>query len=114
MAAGLRAATLGTLPVELRSFVGRAHELSEVKRLLATSHVITLTGPGGIGKTRLALRAAHRLGRHFPDGVWWVELAELEDPDLLAYALAQALGVQERLDDGIEEALLALASGTSA
>jgi len=69
--------------------------------------VITLTGPGGIGKTRLALRAAHGLGRHFPDGVWWVELAELEDPDLLAYALAQALGVQERLDDGIEEALLA-------
>jgi predicted ATPase/DNA-binding CsgD family transcriptional regulator len=107
MAAGLRAATLGNLPVELSSFVGRAHELSEVKRLLATSHVITLTGPGGIGKTRLALRAAHRLGRHFPDGVWWVELAELEDPDLLAYALAQALGVQERLDDGIEEALLA-------
>jgi predicted ATPase len=97
----------GNLPVELSSFVGRGHELSKVKRLLASAHVITLTGPGGIGKTRLALRAAHGLSRHFPDGVWWVELAELEDPDLLADALARALLVHDRRDDGIEEALLA-------
>jgi predicted ATPase len=87
----------GNLPVELSSFVGRGHELSKVKRLLASAHVITLTGPGGIGKTRLALRAAHGLSRHFPDGVWWVELAELEDPDLLADALARALLVHDRL-----------------
>ena len=107
MAEGLKATPLGNLPVELDSFVGRGQELSELKRLLASSHLITVTGPGGIGKTRLALRSAHRLGRHFPDGVWWVELAELEDPDVLAYALAQALAVQERLDDGIEEALIA-------
>ncbi len=107
MADGLKATPLGNLPVELDSFVGRGQELSELKRLLASSHLITVTGPGGIGKTRLALRSAHRLGRHFSDGVWWVELAELEDPDLLAYAVAQALAVQERLDDGIEEALIA-------
>lgn len=108
---GLKVPTLGNLPVELSSFVGRGRELSEVKRLLATAHVITLTGPGGIGKTRLALRAARGLRRHFPDGVWWVELAELEDPDLLADALARALQVHDRRDEGIEDALLARLQG---
>lgn len=83
--------TAGNLPVELTSFVGRGRELSEVKRLLAIAHAITQTGPGGIGKSRLALRAARKLDRHFPDGVWWVELAELEGPDLLAYALERSI-----------------------
>jgi predicted ATPase len=62
------------------------------RKLLSVAHAIALTGPGGIGKSRLALRAARNLGRRFPDGVWWVELAELEGPDLLAYALARAAG----------------------
>jgi non-specific serine/threonine protein kinase len=57
----------GNLPVELSSFVGRSRELSDVKRLLQSAHAITLTGPGGIGKTRLALRAGRKLARHFPD-----------------------------------------------
>ena len=92
MASELKHSTAGNLPGELSSFVGRGRELAEVKRLLSSAHVITLTGPGGIGKSRLALRAARRLGRHFPDGVWWVELAELEDPDLLPYALARDAG----------------------
>ncbi len=99
--------TAGNLPVELSSFVGRAAELSEIRKLLSTAHVITLTGPGGIGKSRLALRAAHKLGRHFPDGVWLVELAELDGPDLLAYALAGSMRVQERRDGAIEDALMA-------
>jgi predicted ATPase/DNA-binding CsgD family transcriptional regulator len=107
MASELKQSTAGNLPIELSSFVGRGRELAEVKRLLSSAHVITLTGPGGIGKSRLALRAARRLGRHFPDGVWWVELAELEDPDLLAYALARSMRVQERRDGAIDEALMA-------
>jgi predicted ATPase/DNA-binding CsgD family transcriptional regulator len=108
MAKELRQSTAGNLPVELSSFVGRGRELTEVKRLLSSARVITLTGPGGIGKSRLALRAARRLGRHFPDGVWLVELAGLDSPDLPPYALARALRVQERRDaGGIENALLA-------
>jgi predicted ATPase len=55
----------------------------EIRRLLPMAHAVTLTGPGGIGKSRLALRAAHKLARHFPDGVWMVELAELDNADLL-------------------------------
>ncbi len=97
----------GNLPVELSSFVGRGRELSEVRRLLSSAHMITLTGPGGIGKSRLALRAAHRLERSFPDGVWMVELAELDSPDLLPYALAGSLGVYEGRGDDINEALAA-------
>jgi predicted ATPase len=97
----------GNLPVELSSFVGRGRELSEVRRLLSSAHVITLTGPGGIGKSRLALRAARRLERSFPDGVWMVELAELDSADLLPYALAGSLGVYEGRGDDIDEALAA-------
>jgi predicted ATPase/DNA-binding CsgD family transcriptional regulator len=95
------------VPVELASFVGRARELAEVKRLLAAARVVTLTGPGGIGKSRFALRAAHQLGRHFPDGVWLTELAGLDGPDLVPYALARSLGVYEQPDHGIQETLVA-------
>ncbi len=107
MSATLKQATPGNLPVELSSFVGRPRELNEVRRLISSAHVITVTGPGGIGKSRLALRAARRLERHFPDGVWTVELAELESPDLLPYALARAIGVYERQGDSIDDALAA-------
>jgi non-specific serine/threonine protein kinase len=107
MSTGLKQSTPGNLPVELTSFVGRGRELSEVRRLLSTAHVITLTGPGGIGKSRFALRAAHKLGRHVPDGVWLVELAEVDRPELLPYALARSMRVQERRNDTIEAALMA-------
>jgi len=96
----------GNLPAELTSFVGRARELAEVRRLLAAARVVTLTGPGGIGKSRLALRAAHQLGRHFPDGVWLAELGGLDDPDLVPYALARAMGVHEQPDNGIQDTLV--------
>jgi predicted ATPase len=85
----------GNLPAELTSFVGRRRELSEVKRLLATTRLLTLTGSGGAGKTRLALRAAAELGRSFPDGVWLVPLASIDDPELVIQAVFSALGLQD-------------------
>jgi predicted ATPase/DNA-binding CsgD family transcriptional regulator len=79
----------------------------EIRRLLAVAHTVTLTGQGGIGKSRLALHAAHKLGRHFSDGVWWVELAELESSEVVVEALAHSLEVVERPDVPLEAALLA-------
>ncbi|MFL6056565.1 MAG: ATP-binding protein [Actinoallomurus sp.] len=81
------------LPAEVRSFVGRRHEVAEVKRLLSTSRLITLTGVGGVGKTRLAARAGAAVRRAFPDGVWLVELAELDNPDLLVPEVCEALRI---------------------
>ena len=69
----------GNLPAEFSSFVDRRAELSEVRRLLGTTRLVTLTGVGGVGKTRLGLRAAAAVGRQFADGVWLVELAGLRD-----------------------------------
>jgi len=84
------------LPVELTSFVGRRSELREVKRLLATTRLLTLTGSGGAGKTRLALRAAADMSRAFPDGAWLVSLASVQDPLLVPQAVFGALGLQDR------------------
>src|SRR5215831_12952593 len=86
----------GNLPAELTSFVGRRDELAEVKRLLAESRLVTLTGIGGVGKTRLALRAAAGLRRAFRDGVWLVQLDQLRDEALVAQAIAGVLGLQDR------------------
>ncbi len=83
------------LPPEVTSFVGRRHEMAEVKRLLSGAHVVTLTGPGGVGKTRLALRVAADVQRAFPDGVWLVELAGLENPELLAASVNEALAIRD-------------------
>ncbi|MFG1823487.1 ATP-binding protein [Microbispora bryophytorum] len=83
------------LPAEVTSFVGRRHELAELKRLLGSAHVVTVIGVGGVGKTRLALRAAEEVHRSFPGGVRLVELAALEDPGLLAQAVAEALMVNQ-------------------
>ena len=94
MAPGARAA--GNLPAELTSFVGRRGELAEVRRLLAGSRLVTLTGVGGVGKTRLALRAAAGLRRAFRDGVWLVRLDQLRDEALVAQAVAGALGLRDR------------------
>jgi non-specific serine/threonine protein kinase len=91
-----RARVTGNLPAELTSFVGRRGELAEVRRLLAASRLVTLTGVGGVGKTRLALRAAAGLRRAFRDGVWLVQLDQLRDEALVAQAIAGALGLQDR------------------
>jgi len=85
----------GALPAELTSFVGRRRELAETRRLFASSRLLTLTGVGGVGKTRLAVRMAAEVRRTFPDGVWFVELAALHDPQLLAQAVANALDLRQ-------------------
>jgi predicted ATPase/DNA-binding CsgD family transcriptional regulator len=83
------------LPAELTSFVGRREELREVKHLLATTRLLTLTGSGGAGKTRLALRAAAEMARGFSDGAWLVLLASIQDPMLVPQAVFGALGVHD-------------------
>ena len=84
------------LPAELTSFIGRAAELGRVRELLGEARLLTLVGAGGCGKTRLALQAAGGARECFEDGVWWVELAAVEDPTLLATTVASALGLGER------------------
>ncbi|MFL5827482.1 MAG: ATP-binding protein [Thermoleophilaceae bacterium] len=84
------------LPLRLTSFVGRERELADVWGLLDRGRLITLTGPGGCGKTRLAIEAAAGRLRSFPDGVWLVELAPLLEGALVASEVAEALGVQLR------------------
>src|SRR5207247_3637939 len=83
------------LPVQWTSFIGREREIAELKRLLPTTHLITLTGPGGSGKTRLALQVAADLLAEYPDGVRLVELAALADPALVPQPVAAALGVSQ-------------------
>src|SRR5262249_52755495 len=83
------------LPAELTSFVGRRRELADVKRLLTKTRLLTLTGTGGAGKTRLALRAAADLARNFPAGAWLVSLAPIDDPLLITQAVFSAFGLQD-------------------
>ncbi|MFG1785766.1 ATP-binding protein [Rhodococcus oryzae] len=86
----------GNLPLELTSFIGRRNEVAEARRLLATSRLVTLTGIGGVGKTRLALRVAEDSRRSFADGVWFVALGELHDSALLAETVAATLGLPDQ------------------
>ncbi|HZC89949.1 MAG TPA: LuxR C-terminal-related transcriptional regulator [Mycobacterium sp.] len=84
----------GNLPAEVTSFVGRRHELADVKRALSKSRLVTLTGVGGVGKTRVAERVARDRRRAYPHGVWLVELGELRDPALLTQTVLTELGVR--------------------
>jgi predicted ATPase len=93
------------LPTQLSSFVGREKELAEVRRLLKDTRLLTLTGAGGCGKTRLALAAADELVETFEDGVWLVDLAPLSDPSLVPQAIASAPGVREQPGRSLTETL---------
>jgi len=85
------------LPSELTLFIGREKQITSVSRLLEQEHIrlITFTGPGGVGKTRLALKVASRLLEQFQDGVWLVELATLVDPSLVVHQIADIFGIRE-------------------
>jgi len=87
---------VGNLPVDVTSFVGRRRELADVKECLTAARLVTLTGMGGVGKTRLALRAAAEVHRGFPHGVWLVELAGVQDAGLVGQTVAVSLGVQDQ------------------
>ncbi|HEX2909166.1 MAG TPA: AAA family ATPase [Chloroflexia bacterium] len=82
------------LPVQLTSFIGRETEIEQLKTLLFTTHLLTLTGAGGVGKTRLALQVAAGLLESFREGVWLVELAPVTQPELVGQAIVQALGLR--------------------
>ncbi|MFL5673904.1 MAG: ATP-binding protein [Chloroflexota bacterium] len=88
-------AASGNLPVDLTSFVGRREGLAELKRTLAATRLLTLTGAGGVGKTKLAIHAGRESARAYPDGVWFVELAPIDDPELVPQAVFTALGLQD-------------------
>jgi len=94
------------LPVQLSSFVGREREMAEVKRLLGTTRLLTLTGTGGAGKTRLALQVGADLLDEYPDGVWLVELGALSEPSLVPQAALSALGLREEPQRALVDALV--------
>lgn len=95
------------LPNPLAGFVGRARELGQLAALLPTTRLLTLTGAGGSGKTRLALELAARTHQGYPDGIGWVELAPLGEPEVLAEHVAHALEIREDGSRSAEEGLLA-------
>jgi hypothetical protein len=94
------------LPLGLTSFIGREHELAEVKRLISSGRLVTITGAGGIGKTRLALQAAPEFLDSFSQGVWFVDLAPLSNPDQVTQQVVSILGIQEAEGLTLDRALV--------
>ncbi len=93
------------LPEEPNTFIGRERELVELRQLLHRTRALTLCGPGGIGKTRLALRLLATAAAEFPDGVWFVELADLRQPDLVVSRIAAVIGITEEAGRPLLETL---------
>ena len=94
------------LPIQLTSFVGRDQEIVDVKHLMFNSHLVTLIGTGGSGKTRLAIQLADMVSEAFADGVWLVDLAPLHEPSLVPQLVAQVLGMRPAPDQKLPESLL--------
>ena len=97
---------LNNLPEMVSSFVGRQIELNEIRRLVTQSRIVTLAGPGGVGKTRLGLQVAAELLDGSGDGVWLVELAALGDPEAVAAAMARVLGIKEQSGRSMHDTLV--------
>jgi non-specific serine/threonine protein kinase len=93
------------LPIPLTSFIGREEEINETKCLLIDSRLLTLAGAGGSGKTRLAIRLANEMQSKFSNGVWWIELGVLVDPELVPQAAAKVLSVREAPHQALSETL---------
>ncbi len=94
--------TRHNLPVELTAFIGREEELRIVEKLLGAHRLVTLTGVGGSGKTRLALSASMNQLNEFPDGCWFVNLADLRDPELIPIEVAAAIGLKPHTEDPLQ------------
>jgi non-specific serine/threonine protein kinase len=101
------------LPAQLNRFIGREHEIGEVKALFASSRLVTLCSLGGTGKTRLSLQVAHELVSQFPDGVWFVELAPIADDSRVAQAVAAVVGMQQTGEGTIADALARFLRGSN-
>jgi predicted ATPase/serine/threonine protein kinase len=104
--AGTPIAHRTNLPPQVTAYVGRERELALVGDLLATARMVTLAGPGGIGKTRLALEVARRMSGDFPGGVWFLELDSVRDPAFVPHALASVVGAREDAQSSIEDSLV--------
>ncbi len=102
------------LPAQLTAFVGRDTEMTELRDLLARHRLITLSGAGGCGKTRLALQLAAEVAESHPGGTWWVELAGVSDPDLVTAAVANAIGVRAEPERPLVETLAEYLAGQEA
>src|SRR6266545_4113464 len=104
---------LNNLPLERTSFVGRERELEELKHLFGTTRLLTVTGAGGCGKTRLAMHVARDIANEYPDGTWFVELAALVDPTHVVHAVAAALGLREATDRELTDSIIEFVRGRS-
>jgi len=94
------------LPNPLTSFIGREHEIKTLTQIFETTRLLTLTGVGGCGKTRLSIQLAAQINDQFPDGVWWIELAAIQDENLLAATIKKTLGMSDSHGDSAEESLI--------
>ena len=105
--------TLNNLPAQVSSFIGRDGELAEVRALVGGWRLVTLTGTGGAGKTRLALQVAAGLADDAEDGVWFADLAPLGDPDQVAVTVADVLGVRQEPGRAVLDTLVEAVGGRS-
>jgi len=93
------------LPIQRTTFVGREHDVTEVKELVGRHHLLTLVGSGGVGNTRLALQVGAELLDQYPDGVWFVDFAPITDPELVSSVIAKVLGMSQQEGHRVDESI---------